>query len=212
MSPQRYKYPRTPHLPFSPGASADDVTLSSLDGLRGQQVVVTEKLDGENTTLYVDGYSHARSVDGRHHPSRDWLKLFWAQRAWTLDQADRICGEYLFARHSLAYDQLETYFYGFSAWRATTCLSWVETLTILKQLDVAPVPVLYEGQFNERELERLAEQLDLERTEGFVVRAVGEFSLDEFSERVAKFVRPGHVQTDEHWMHRQVVPNQLKDA
>jgi hypothetical protein len=67
------KYPRTPHLPWSPGASADDIGLENLESFRGRQIVVTEKMDGENTTLYRD-HLHARSLDGRHHPSRDWVK------------------------------------------------------------------------------------------------------------------------------------------
>ncbi|MEU4745832.1 hypothetical protein AB0G02_35955, partial [Actinosynnema sp. NPDC023658] len=32
----RTPYPRTPHLPWSPGASADDVRVVDLDGLRAQ--------------------------------------------------------------------------------------------------------------------------------------------------------------------------------
>jgi len=42
--------------------------------LIGREVVVTEKMDGENTTMYCDNI-HARSIDGRHHPSRDWVKM-----------------------------------------------------------------------------------------------------------------------------------------
>ena len=69
----RVHYPRTPHLPWSPGVSADDVRAADLAGLAGREVVVTEKLDGENTTLYRDGL-HARSLDSAHHPSRAWVK------------------------------------------------------------------------------------------------------------------------------------------
>jgi hypothetical protein len=63
------RYPRTPHLPWSPGATPDDVRAGDLSGLLGREVVVTEKPDGENTTLYADGV-HARSLDSAHHPSR----------------------------------------------------------------------------------------------------------------------------------------------
>ncbi|MFE9924807.1 RNA ligase family protein, partial [Streptomyces sp. NPDC005774] len=49
----RVHYPRTPHLPWSPGAASDDIRAGDLSGLRGREVVVTEKLDGENTTLYA---------------------------------------------------------------------------------------------------------------------------------------------------------------
>lgn len=68
----RTHYPRTPHLPWSPGASADDVRVADLSGFAGIEVVVTEKLDGENTTLYPDGL-HARSLDSAHHPARTAL-------------------------------------------------------------------------------------------------------------------------------------------
>ena len=68
---RRIKYPTTPHLPFSLGIQSDDRRVQTLDGLVGREVVVTEKMDGENTTMYVD-HIHARSLDSRHHPSRDW--------------------------------------------------------------------------------------------------------------------------------------------
>ena len=54
----RIKYPRTPHLPWSLGATNDDVKQRDLSHFVGKQVVVTEKMDGENTTLYND-YIHA---------------------------------------------------------------------------------------------------------------------------------------------------------
>lgn len=63
MQTTRTKYPRIPHLPWSPGRLEDDIALDSIEHLeRLEDVVVTEKLDGENTTLYHD-YLHARSVD-----------------------------------------------------------------------------------------------------------------------------------------------------
>jgi len=42
------KYPRTPHLPWSEGASEDDIQLINAEMFEGKNVVVTEKLDGEN--------------------------------------------------------------------------------------------------------------------------------------------------------------------
>ncbi len=37
--------------------------------------------------------------------------------------------------------------------------------------------------------------------EGYVIRTVGPFPVHEFSLNVRKYVRPGHVTTDEHWLH-----------
>lgn len=109
MSSPRYKYPRTPHLPWSPGRSADDVSWLDTSALVGCGVVVTEKMDGENTTLYREGL-HARSVDSRHHPSRAWIKAFHAQWRHLIPPGWRFCGENLFAEHSIRYDSLPSYF------------------------------------------------------------------------------------------------------
>ena len=72
----RIKYPRTLHIPSSPGATSDDKMLTAsqyVEFFQGRNIQITEKMDGENTTLYSD-YLHARSLDSRHHPSRDWVK------------------------------------------------------------------------------------------------------------------------------------------
>ena len=112
-----YKYPRTMHFPFSPGMTNDDKVIKNYDRFEGQEVVITEKMDGENSTLYRD-YCHARSLDSRNHVSRDWLKRFHREFAYRIHPEVRICGENLYASHSLFYDDLESYFYGFSIWKA----------------------------------------------------------------------------------------------
>lgn len=203
----RTHYPRTRHLPWSPGATADDLRVTDLSGLRGREVVVTEKLDGENTTLYADGL-HARSLDSAHHPSRTWVKALQARIGHAVPAGWRVCGENMFARHSLAYDDLDSFFYGFSVWDADgRCLGWDRTVDLLRGLGI-PVPrVLWRGVFDERALRAL--RLDLGRQEGYVVRVVDGFAADEFGARVAKWVRAGHVRTDTHWMHVAVVENGL---
>ncbi|MFI1566405.1 RNA ligase family protein [Streptomyces sp. NPDC020490] len=202
----RVHYPRTPHLPWSPGAAADDVRAGDLSGLRDREVVVTEKLDGENTTLYADGL-HARSLDSAHHPSRAWVKSLQGRIGGKIPAGRRVCGENLFARHSVAYEDLESWFYGFSVWDGDRCLDWDRTVRFLRRLGVPAPPVLWRGVFDERVLRAL--RLDTERQEGYVVRTVEGFRLPEFGQRVAKWVRAGHVRTGTHWMHAAVVENGL---
>ncbi|WP_063753284.1 RNA ligase family protein [Streptomyces sp. NRRL S-87] len=207
----RTHYPRTPHLPWSPGATSDDVRAGAeLGGLVGREVVVTEKLDGENTTLYADGL-HARSLDSGHHPSRAWVKALQGRVGAGIPAGWRVCGENMYARHSLAYDDLDSWFYGFSVWDDTGhCLDWDRTVRFLRRLGV-PVPrVLWRGTFDERALRRL--RIDTARHEGYVVRTVDGFPQAEFGRRVAKWVRAGHVRTDTHWMHAAVVENGLGPA
>lgn len=203
----RTHYPRTAHLPWSPGASSDDVRAGGLEGFVGREVVVTEKLDGENTTLYADGL-HARSPDSAHHPSRAWVKALQGRIGARIPAGWRVCGENMYARHSLPYEELESFFYGFSVWDGDGfCLGWDETATFLRGLGVPTPPVLWRGMFDERALRRLG--VDTARQEGYVVRTVDGFAGREFGRRVAKWVRGGHVQTDTHWMHAAVTPNRL---
>ncbi|MFE2874209.1 RNA ligase family protein [Streptomyces roseus] len=202
----RTHYPRTPHLPWSPGAAADDVRAAGLAGLAGREVVVTEKLDGENTTLYADGL-HARSPDSGHHPSRAWVKGLQSRIGVGIPAGWRVCGENLYARHSLPYEDLDSWFYGFSVWDGEHCLDWDRTVGFLHGLGIPTPRVLWRGVFDERALRGL--RLDTTRQEGYVVRTVAPFARAEFGRCVAKWVRGGHVQTDTHWMYTRVVANGL---
>ncbi len=204
------KYPRTFHMPWSLGAQNDDKTLSSTDHFNGMNVVVTEKMDGENTSIYSD-HIHARSLDSRHHISREWVKSFWGNIRYQIPEGWRICGENLYAKHSIKYYNLESYFYGFSIWdENNACLSWDETLEWFGMLDIVPVPVLYRGVYNEKLIKQLWNEPMYKNCEGYVVRNIEAFSYDYFSVNVGKFVRKGHVQTDEFWMHKEIEPNELK--
>jgi predicted kinase len=203
----RVHYPRTVHLPWSPGATVDDVRARDLSGLAGRRVVVTEKMDGENTTLYSDGL-HARSLDSGHHPSRAWVKALHSRVASRIPEGWRVSGENLFARHSISYDNLDGYFYGFSVWDGERCLDWISTVSFLQGLGIPTPRVLWAGVFDEQMIQQQL-RLDLSRQEGYVVRTAEGFSYTEFAQRVAKWVRPSHVQTDTHWMHAEVVPNKL---
>ena len=209
MYSQRYKYPRTPHLSFSPGVNSDDLQLDRNRLFEDSQVVVTEKLDGENTTLYAD-YIHARSIDSRHHPSRAWVKALQASIGNDIPQGWRICGENLYARHSIAYDNLSSYFYLFAIWNEDNyCLSWTDTQEWAAMLGLEVPKVMYQGIWNEVKIKAIADNLDKDICEGFVVRKAEQFHYHKFDRNIAKWVRLHHVQTDEHWMYKEVTPNQL---
>lgn len=203
----RSKYPRTAHLPWSPGATPDDLRLADPSGFLDREVVVTEKLDGENTTIYTDGSSHARSLDSVAHPSRTRLKALAARLIGAIPPGTRICGENLYARHSLGYDDLLGYFYGFSVWTGERCWSWDATEALLGELGIPTPRVLYRGLYDKRAIRGL--KVPAHRQEGYVVRWADGFDRSDFGRAVAKWVRPSHVRTDAHWMNQAVVPNGL---
>lgn len=203
------KYPRSPHLPWSPGGTSDDSYLFDTAHFEGREIVVTEKLDGENTSMYREGI-HARSIDGRHHPSRDWVKALHGQIAPEIPEGWRVCGENVYARHSIAYLDLDSYFYVFSIWNEENeSLSWDETREWAGLLGLEMVPELFRGEWDESAVRDI--EIDPGLQEGYVVRVADRFTYDEFRTSLAKWVRQGHVQTDQHWMFAEIVPNRLKE-
>jgi hypothetical protein len=186
----------------------DDLVLDTTSAFIGSEVVVTEKLDGENCTLYCD-FMHARSIQSRDHPSRHWLKAFHASICRSIPVGWRLCGENLFATHALRYENLEGYFYLFSVWNENNeCLSWDETVAWARTLEVPTPKVLYRGLWNEQKMRNLP--IDTTVSEGYVVRTAQGFAYSEFANHVAKWVRKEHVgDSDTHWMMRQVIPNKL---
>lgn len=203
------KYGRTFHLPDSPGATSDDKRMTDLAGLLdAPEVVVTEKMDGENTTIHAQG-CHPRSPDARYHPSRDWMKAFAAGISPFLAKDERIVGEYLFARHSIAYAALPSYFMGFSWILGDEVQSWENTQNRFRDLGISSVPVLFRGKFSQTLVDDLLAQMDLTTQEGFVIRTTSAFREDQMATHLGKYVRADHVQSETHWMHAEIIRNTL---
>ena len=164
-----YKYPRTYHLPFSGGVQSDDKIIESLDPFKGKEIIVTEKLDGENTTLTEEGF-HARSLDSPYNFTRAFIKQLHAYIGHEIPKGWRFCGENVSHYHSIEYNNLESFFYLFSIWDDQNYrLGWDEMMEWAGVLDLATPKVFYRGEFNEQVLKDIAKNLDTKTTEGFTV-------------------------------------------
>jgi len=207
----RVKYQRTHHLPWSPNVSSDDKIIPSLSGFEGEEVVVSVKFDGEQTSVYRDGF-HARSIDTAPHPSRDWLWGVHRRIGHDIPEGWRVCGENLYAVHSIEYKNLPAHFLVFSIWNEkNVCLSWEETKEWAKLLDLETVPTVEQALWNEKGTRALDLQTwDGDPCEGYVVRVARSFHYKEFRSVVAKYVRKNHVHTHGHWMRQAIKVNGLK--
>lgn len=206
------KYPRTYHLPWSPGASSDDKIAAFIDQIIGQPIVITEKLDGENTCLNQAGVFARSHAAPTQNPWASYLWDYWNQIHFQLDELE-IFGESLFAIHSITYTALEQYFYVFGVREGDLWLPWEQVVMYADLLNLSLAPVLFEGiVHSEDELKVLVDNLLQESSEleswqvtqevpkeGVVVRLASGFSAEAFDESVFKWVRANHVQTDEHW-------------
>ena len=210
------KYPRTWHLPWSasvvPGKDRVLTAEQVATRFNGYEVVVTEKLDGENTTMYND-YVHARSADSGNHPGTSWAKNYHAQIGWQLPESWRVCGENLFAKHSIHYNGLASFFVVFAIFdEAGTCLSWDDTVMIAGELGMTMPPVLYRGPYDEAAVKQCytgKSRYGTSVQEGYVMRKTEALRVGFYQTSIAKYVRPGHVQTTHHWAREALVRNTL---
>ena len=206
------KYPRTYHLPYSPGATKDDKKLQDgwFENYRGKEIVITEKLDGENIHM-TDRDCYARS-DGA--PTRSpWSRNIWDGQYglyWKIQKYispnETIFGENLYGEHSITYERLTKYFHLFAVNDGFNWYSWDSVKMFATIMGIPHVPELWRGVVaDENSLKTLVDFYTKEPSvygntrEGVVVRVTSSFPLEDFSKNVCKWVRPNHVQTDEHW-------------
>ena len=123
-----YPYPRTPHLPGSHVIDDDKTcTQARFDELAtGAHVVVQEKVDGTNVSLHFEGagqpvlQKRSGLILSREHQQYEHFRSWVFQNFEVLRDmlGTRWClfGEWLWARHGVAYDSLPDHFLGFDAY------------------------------------------------------------------------------------------------
>ena len=210
------KYGRTYHYPFSPGTTSDDrINANYWDDVRKLKTVVhTEKLDGENNCLSRHGVfarSHAAPT------TSSWTRAI--RERWELMKNDlgevEIFGENLYAIHSIEYKKLEHYYYVFAVRVQHVWLGWEEVKFYASLFDLPTVPELKVGEpsdeksFRNEVMALVAQRSVLDSydvltgspctCEGVVSRNVNAYAVNDFEHNAFKYVRKGHVKTDEHW-------------
>lgn len=201
------KYNRTYHLPWSPGATNDDRIATDTEGLVGTEIVITEKLDGENTGMTDKGvYARSHAAFTTSPWSREVRLIHKMKVEDQLGDGVFLFGENMEGIHSIEYTNLDSYFYIFGVRDNNIWIPWNQVEEYSYLLDIPTVPVLFRGVVNSvKELKDLVEDLVSKPSklggpiEGVVVRNAGMFHNDDFADNVMKWVRKGHVQTDEHW-------------
>jgi hypothetical protein len=195
------------HLPWTETLSKEDKILKDLSFFENKEVVLTEKMDGENTTLYPD-HIHARSLNFNSHWSRNWVRNFHAKLKYRIPKNFRICGENMYATHSIFYENLESYFLVHSVWDSTICLSWDDTKYICedisyKDVRLVTVPEIWKGMFYDPSLLQSTYETwkNTKKCEGYVIRLANMIEFAYYQKSVAKWVRKDHVQTNGHWFY-----------
>jgi len=213
------KYPRSFHLPWSPGGTSDDKRMVDVSALLGVPIVVTEKCDGSNLT-YTSKSVFSRSHAGPpSHPSFDLAKATHGRIRHLISDGISVFCEFCYAVHSIAYGGLPAHSLVFGVRDDVRSLWWDWDMVAAQaaELGLPTVPVLHRGVVSgEAELEALTTALAGDPSvfggerEGVVVRVAGEFPDAAFSRSLAKWVRADHVRTDDHWLHQPIRPQRLE--
>lgn len=136
------KYCRSLHAHISLGTTADDRFMPAgyvASFAKKEKLILTEKLDGQNTCFSKNGL-FARSHSA---PSQNpWDKPLIER--WQLIKDDlgdiELFGEGMYGIHSIAYSQLESFFYVFAVRVGERWLSWEEVKFYAELFDFPTVP------------------------------------------------------------------------
>lgn len=201
------KYPRTFHWHTSPGVQSDDKMHKNPDIFTDIPIVITEKLDGSNCLISTGGvYARSTGQEAAH----SWFAMVRKHHAWkTLNLNDHyFYGEELFGVHSIEYGPIkeDETFRLFAVRAGDFWFPWSDVEGFASKLNVKTTPVLFKGTFGSvKEIDKWFEEeinkpsvLGGER-EGFVIRYSSNIGIKHFGTFVAKYVRAGHIQTDQSW-------------
>lgn len=215
------KYNRTEHLSFSEEKHADDKTMNKAyeDNLiNNEEIIVSIKMDGGNTCMDKNGIYARTHSQVTTCPTFDYIKnKHYYPKLSFLNEDYKYFGENMYAKHSIEYNELTDYFYLFNIKniKTNTWLSYDELLEEAKRLDFNFVPVVFVGKTNTKDLKLLIKEVMKDKffggeVEGVVIRNKNSFHNDDWEKNVGKFVRNGHVQTDEHWSKNLIKNNLIK--
>ncbi len=155
------KYPRTPHLQGSKLQPGDeDLSQIPFEAIRGKHLVIEEKIDGANTaisfdtdgTLLLQSRGHyllggAREV--HYNLFKQWATVHTDAFYRVLGTRYIMYGEWMYAKHSVFYDALPSYFMEFDIFdrERGVYLDTPSRAALTSQMPICSVPLLASGTF-----------------------------------------------------------------
>jgi hypothetical protein len=199
----------------------DDQSLpaSAVDLLLADSLVVEEKLDGANVSLWYDNQS-VKAALRSGATSMDRAGQLGTLRAWAAQHSDHLIGllshggvlygEWLYVGHTTLYDRLPSFFVGIDFLEADEFACVDERNDCLAIASIAAPPELFRGRVGD--VDHLDSLLGLSRfgsepMEGLIIR-----SSSKPGPPLAKLMRPGFVRIPDASWSRGRPHNKLADS
>ncbi len=155
------KYPRTPHLQGSKLQPGDeDLSQVSFESIAGKHIVIEEKIDGANSAVSFDADGTLLLQSRGHYLIGGAREVHYDLfKQWAMAHRDTfyrvlgtryiMYGEWMYAKHSMFYDALPSYFMEFDIFDREKEI-YLDTLSrreLTSRMPISSVPVLAEGNF-----------------------------------------------------------------
>jgi len=212
------KYPSTSYFAFSPNLQQARETnpIININNLLGYPLIFTIKMDGSNISMSYERVVARNGKDARHR-SFDYVKSIQAQKGSKIPKDVQVFGEWLYAKHSIHYKDLKSYFQIFAVYNKEKhiFLGWADVERMARTLGEPTVPVLHTATYNnkhqlEADIMRYGEQVISQGQEGIVVRSIHPYHYSQFPEYLAKYVRKDHVaKKAKHWQTERIIRNEM---
>ena len=159
------KYPRTPHIEGSRLQPGDeDLSQILFETIAGKHLVIEEKCDGANSAISFDKDGQLLLQSRGHYLTGGYRERhFNFMKQWTTVHAEGfykvlgsryiMYGEWMYAKHTIFYDALPSYFLEFDILDRESG-AFLDTPTrqaMMADLPVVSVPVLGEGVYQRKE-------------------------------------------------------------
>jgi len=217
-----HKFPRTAHLFNIGGATVDDryVSNDEYNYFLNNEVHITEKVDGAQMGISIDENYKIMVQNRSHYVNSKSASQFKPLDKWVYDHRDDLYevldndhilfGEWLYAKHSISYNNLPDYFLAFDLYNKREKVFYNRNILEekLQNTNIKMVRVMYEGKIDKNKLLKMIE----EKSDYADYRVEGVY-LKVFDSNYVKYrcklVRNDFIAGNEHWSKKIIEQNKI---
>ena len=221
-----HKFPRTQHIFNIGGATVDDRILNKEDYemyMKNEDVFIAEKVDGaqlgisidENYKILIQNRSHY--VNSKSHSQFEKLDKWIMDHSQSLyeilDQDTILFGEWLYAKHSISYDNLPDYFLAFDLYNKKKKLFYNRDILVekLKDTSLNFVREMYRGKIKDKnQLLKMIEEKSNYTSDGRVEGIYLKIFEGDYVKSRCKLVRNDFLSGNDHWTKGGIQKNIIK--